>query len=275
MTATPLHQRTDPITPTAGAPAATTPMAGDGLLDRPVRLARVAGLLYLALVALGVWAELVVRGSIRVAGDPTATAANIAAHEAELRLALGADIVMATVFVLLGLALFRLLHPVHARAATALLTFVAVGAGSILVNLTFHAGALIAVTDPTYSSAFGAQGVDALALLLLDLHHDGYVLGGVFFGLWLAPMGYVAYRSPMFPRVLGVALVVGAVAWVVDPVLAFTLPDAPRLLREAVSLPTAVAELSLMLYLLVRGVSPAGRSTPAGGSARSARTVLT
>ena len=69
---------------------------------------------------------------------------------------------MAVVFVLLGLTLFRLLDGVHRRAGTALLVFVAVGAGSILVNLTFQVGALLTATDPAYDAA--------TTLLLLDLH---------------------------------------------------------------------------------------------------------
>ena len=86
------------------------------------------------------------------------------------------------------------------------------------------------------------------------------MLGGVFFGLWLLPVGLVALRSRYFPRALGVLVVVGVAAWVADTVIAFTVPDAPRLLRQVVQVPTTVAELSLLLYLVVRGVAPGGRS---------------
>jgi Domain of unknown function (DUF4386) len=251
---------------TAISPLTAEPSAAEGrgggtrLLDRPSVLGHVAGLLYVALAALGGWAELGVRGAIRVPGDAAATAANIVADETLFRLALGADILMAVVFVVLGLTLFRLLHRDHGRWATALLVFVSVGAGGILVNLVFQVGALLAATDPTYAAAFGPDGADALALLLLDLHGHGYVLGGVFFGLWLLPLGLVALRSRYFPRALGVLVVVGVAAWVADPVIAFTVPDAPTLLRQVVKVPTTLAELSLLLYLVVRGVAPGGRS---------------
>ncbi|MBM7773894.1 hypothetical protein JOD54_004098 [Actinokineospora baliensis] len=211
-------------------------------MTKPVTLARTAGALYLLLAVLGGWAELFVRGSIRVPGDPAATAANIVANETLYRWGLAADVLMAVVFVLLGLTLQRLLHHVDHLAANALLVFVSVGAGLIVLNLALHAGALRATDDP------------ALAALLLDLHTDGYVLAGVFFGLWLLPMGYLAYRSPLFPSVLGVLLMISTVAWVADPVLAFTLPTAPTLLREVVSAPTWIAEFGLMFYLLIRGV---------------------
>jgi hypothetical protein len=227
-------------------------------------LARIAGLLYLVLAVLGTWAQLYVREKVHVRGDATATVAAISGHETLFRLGLAADILMATVFVLLGLALHRLLHHVHEGAATALLVFVAVGAGSILLNLTFHVGALLAATDPAYTAIPG--GADTLALLMLDLHGIGYTLSGVFFGLWLLPMGYLAWRSPLFPRWLGALLVVGSAAWVADPTIAYALPEAPALLRAVVSAPTWLAEFGLMLYLLVVGV----RSRPPVAADRTA-----
>ncbi|MGW6441525.1 DUF4386 domain-containing protein [Lentzea sp. NPDC055074] len=216
-------------------------------MTKPQTLARTAGLLYLALAVLGIWAELVVRDSVRVPGDPVATAAALVARETLFRWSLAADVLMAVVFVLLGLVLQRLLHHVDERATTALLVFVSVGAGSILLNLAFQAGALRVATDPAYDD-------DSLASLLLDLHGYGYTLGGVFFGLWLLPMGYLALRSALFPKPLGVLLVAGSVAWVADPLIAFALPGAPGLVRDLVSVPTFLAEFGLMLYLLVWGV---------------------
>jgi hypothetical protein len=226
----------------AAGPGTVKPM------NNPRMLARIAGLLYLALAVLGAWAQLYVRGTLYVPGDAAATTANIAGHETLFRLGLAADILMATVFVFLGVALYTLLHPVHARAATAVLVFTAVGAGSILVNLTFHVGALLVATEPAYA------GSEDLVLLLLDLHHHGYVLGGVFFGLWLLPMGYFAYRSTMFPTWLGVLVMIGSFAWIADPLIAFALPGAPDAVRAVVSVPTSIAEFGLMLYLLIRGV---------------------
>ncbi|WP_315093071.1 DUF4386 domain-containing protein [uncultured Cellulomonas sp.] len=220
-------------------------------MTRPTTLARTAGLLYLLLAVLGSWAQLVARAAVHAQGDATTTAARIVENESLVRLSLVADILMATVFVLLGLALYRLLDDAHRRAATALLVLVAVGAGQILLNLTFQVGALLSATDPAHS--------DTTTLLLLDLHAYGYVLGGVFFGLWLLPMGYAAVRTSLFPTWLGVLLIAGSVAWVADTVIVVALPDAPALLTGAVDALTTAAELSLIVYLLVKGVRVAAR----------------
>lgn len=232
------------------APAAGKPES----MRNPRTQARIAGLLYLLLAVLGGWAELYVRGSVRHPGDARATASAIAEHDSLFRLGIAADILMATTFVFLGLVLYRLLQQTHQRAATVLLVFVAVGAGSILINLTFHVAAWLVGTDPAYAELLGTNARDALAMLLLDMHHHGYVLGGVFFGLWLLPMGYFAYRGAEFPSWLGVLLMIGCLTWLADPVLAFAAPQAPAVVRTIVSLPTSVAEFGLILYLLVVGV---------------------
>src|SRR5450759_851622 len=66
---------------------------------------------------------------------------------------------------------------------------------------------------------------NALAMLLLDLQHYGYAIAGIFFGLWLMPLGYLAVKSGMFPKALGVVLVVGGASYLVDKLAAFVAPE--------------------------------------------------
>ncbi|MGQ0678916.1 MAG: DUF4386 domain-containing protein [Actinomycetota bacterium] len=221
-------------------------------MTTPKRLARIAGSLYLAVCVLGAIAHLGVRSGFRVPGDAAATAANIAANPTWFRFALVADIAMATIFVFLAIALHRLLRHVDRSAAGALVVFVAVGAGMMLANLLFHHAALLVATDSSYG-ALGAQGADGLVLLLLDLHHYGYTLAGVFFGLWLVPLGYLAHRSGLFPPLLGILLVVAGGAWIADTLAAFAWPDLPEAVHTVLTAPT-VAEFWMVAYLVTKGV---------------------
>ena len=66
-------------------------------------------------------------------------------------------------------------------------------------------------------------------------------------------MSLLAYRSAMFPTIVGIALMVGSVAWLLDPVLTF-IPGVPDVVREIVSIPTSIAEFGLILYLLIVGI---------------------
>ena len=86
-------------------------------------------------------------------------------------------------------------------------------------------GASPVAGDVSYVAAFGAEGSDALVMLLMDLFHYGFLIAQIFFGLWLVPLGYLAYRSGIFLKALGVVLVVGGISDLLDPLVAFLLPD--------------------------------------------------
>jgi hypothetical protein len=159
-----------------------------------------------------------------------------------------ADIVMATAWVFVGIALYLLFRQVD-RHAMAILVFVAVGAGMILINLVLHQAALLVATD----SSFDALGSDGLVVLLLDLHGHGYALAGIFFGLWLLPVGYIGYRSGLLPKLLSVLLMVASGAWIVETLVGFSFPDLPGILQAILEAPRLV-EFWLIAYLLVKGV---------------------
>lgn len=221
-------------------------------MQSPTTLARLAGLLYLVLVITGVFAHFVVRDRVYEPDNATTTLENIVADATLFRFALVADIVMATVFVALGVVFYLLLNHAGRQTATALVVFVCVGAGMILLNLTFHYAALLVATGEAYGSPAGA-GNAPLVLLLMDMHHYGYALAGIFFGLWLLPLGYLARRSGYFPPLLGTLLIVAGGAWIVDTLVQFIAPDLSEAVHFVLTLPT-FAEFALLLYLLIRGV---------------------
>jgi hypothetical protein len=228
---------------------------GDGNLRTSQRLARTAGLLYLIVGVLGGLAHLYVRARVYVPGDAAATAANVAADAGLVRAGFLADLVQATVFLFLGMTFAQLFHHVHEVVARAMVVIVAVAVAIICLNLVFQFGALLVATEPAYA------GSDALVLLLMDLQHYGYLIAQMFFGLWLAPLGYLVLRSGMVPRALGYLLIAGCAGYVLDLFLQFTVPVAGEAISAVTVLPAAVGELGLALWLLVRGVRvPAGNS---------------
>ncbi len=222
-------------------------------MSSPSRVARAAGVLYLLMAILGGYAHLGVRNTVYTPGDAATTTANIVGNPTLFRVSLVADLAMAILFVSVGVALHRLLRHVDLSAAGAMVLFVTVGAAMILTNLLFHQAALLVATDASVATSLGVEAADALTLFLLDLHQVGYTLAGIFFGLWLLPLSYLAVRSRMFPRLLGVALGVAGVAWIVDTVVRFAAPELPGIFRVALEAPR-FAEFALILYLLIRGV---------------------
>jgi hypothetical protein len=96
-----------------------------------------------------------------------------------------------------------------------------------------------------------------------DMHAAGYLIAQIFFGLWLLPLGYLVYRSGFVPRAIGVLLAVGCFGYLADTFVQFLAPGIAESVEPFVLAPAAVGELSLVVFLLVRGVRVVERRTPA------------
>jgi len=223
-------------------------------MNPQVRLARTAGAYYLVVAIFGAFAQ-IVRQNVYVPDDAVATAANVVAKTELVRLSFVADLVQATFALFLVLALSRLLRHVNKDVARAMVLFVVLQVGITCLNVVHQFAALLVATQPTYTSAFGAGQQNALVLLLMDMQHNGFLVAQIFFGLWLFPLGWLAYRSGMFPRPLGVILMVATVAYLVDVLLQFLAHDLAATVSPIVLVPlVTLAEVSMVAYLLIKGV---------------------
>jgi len=222
----------------------------------PKRLARIAGGLYLLVAIFSGFAFGYVLAKVYVPGDAATTAGNVVANSGLVRMGVVADLFQATVWVFLAMTLYILLKPVHQSAARAMVLLVAVGAAIVCLNDVFQFESVRVATDGSYAMALGAAGSSALVLLLLQIHHYGFLAAQIFFGLWLVPLGYLAYKSAMFPKALGVALIVGGACYLVGLLAVFLMPDFDfgEKINVFVTIPSAIAEISMVLYLLVIGV---------------------
>jgi hypothetical protein len=160
------------------------------------------------------------------------------------------------------MTLYLLLRHVHKNAATALVILVAIAATTMCLDKVFQVAALRVAGDASYAAAFGAAGSNALVLLLLDMHHYGYLIAQIYFGLWLVPLGYLAYRSGMFPKALGVMLVVAGASYLVDMLAAFLVPDVGKQIHTLLAIPPTIAEVWMLGYLLVKGVKVPTQDAP-------------
>jgi hypothetical protein len=218
-------------------------------MERDKRLARIAGSLYLGVAVLGGFAELYVRDRIVELGHPLATAENIRGSATLFRTGFVADLVQATLFLLTAMALYLLLRGVNELVARAMVVIVAVSVAIICLNLLNQWVALQLATD----RAFGA-GTDALVGLFAGMHHDGYLIAQIFFGLWLLPLGYLVVKSGWFPMWIGVLLIAGCFGYLVDTFATFLAPGLADTIEAIVLAPAAIGELSFVAYLLIKGV---------------------
>ncbi|MEQ1768913.1 MAG: DUF4386 domain-containing protein [Devosia sp.] len=221
-------------------------------IDR--RTARIAGVFYLLVGIAGGFAEGFVEPKIYAPTGTMTTVENLVANASLVRLGVVADLLDQAFFVGLALTLYALLRHVHQSAARAMVGLVLVAAAIASLDVIFLFEGLQVATDPRYRDALGANGAEAIARLLVDVQHHGLLAAQVFFGLWLAPLGYLTLRSGRFTRPLGFVLILGAACYLVDVLTAFLAPSLASAIHGYVVIPCAVAEIWMVLYLLIFGI---------------------
>ncbi|RJT81821.1 DUF4386 domain-containing protein [Arthrobacter cheniae] len=217
------------------------------------RLARIAGAFYLAVGLTGGFSEGFVDPSIYVAGDAAATAGNVVANPGLMRLGVVAHLTDVVFLLLTAVTLYLLLKHAGKHAVRLMVLAVVVAAGIISVSAVFTFAAVQVATDDSYTSAFGLLGSEALVLLLLEIQHYAVLAAQVFFGLWLAPLGYLALKSKLFPTALGFVLIGATVSYLIHVVVAFLLPEHTQILIY-LNITPIIAEIWMVLYLLIVGV---------------------
>jgi hypothetical protein len=216
----------------------------------PNRIARVAGILYLIIFCLGIFAELFVRQSLIVPGDAATTVNNIMASESLFRISLVSDLIRHTFLILLPLVLYQLLKPVGKNIALLMVIFALAGVPIALLNMLNHFAALLLLSGADYLTAFEADQLHAQVMFFLDLYEYGAFIPQ-FLGLWLLPLGYLVFKSGFLPRILGILLMIGCFGYVTDAVLFFLFASSAATL----SLFAFIGELLFALWLLIKGVN--------------------
>jgi hypothetical protein len=216
---------------------------------------RFAGLLYVLTSFVGFFAMGYVPSKLFVHANAVATASNIAASETLFRLGIAAALIGQAGFIFVALALYDLLKGVNRRHASLMVLLIVVSIPIAFVNELNSIAALLLVRGADFLATFEKSQRDALAMLLLNLHHHGFVVAEIFWGLWLFPLGLLVYRSHFLPRFLGVWLVLAGLAWVILSLTGILLPQYQDKV-DTFCQPAFFGEIAFMLWLLIRGARP-------------------
>ena len=219
------------------------------------RSARIAGLLYLVVIAAGMFSLAYVPARIGVSADPATVLANLQASEALFRLGLAASLVCYVAFLLLPLALYRLLAPVGRTTAILMLALAVAGAALSLANVGNRLEILPLLDASSRVQALGAEQLQAQAVLSLSAYGSGLLTAKLFWGLWLFPFGLLVFKSGFLPRLLGALLMAGCVGYLIDVFGTLVFPGySSTAISDYATLPAAIGEIGTGLWLLLVGV---------------------
>lgn len=228
-----------------------------------VATARWTGVFYLGLALAGVVGFLFVRSELYVADDATATLANLIDQVPLARAGIAADLTVVLTQSLAALWFLKLFRGEDSFAAGSIAAFGLINAAAILVGTVFSATALAVAGDA--SLAPGGDQAKTVQLLY-ELNGAAWDIGGLFFGLWLIPMGWVVRNSKTMPAVLGWVLMAGGVAYVISTYLTQLLPDAPTAVGSLLIGLATVGEFWMIGYLFFGVRSPDHTPRPASAT---------
>lgn len=214
----------------------------------PRRLGRIIAVLFLAVLVLGIIAQLVISQRFVFLHDPARTASSILANRSLYGLGFTFYMVELTAQIAQTVLMFHLLKPVNRRVATVALAFGLVGCTIKMMSRVFYLAPLFILNQ----SGLGALTADQLSaasliLLVVNDHGAGVALG--FFGFQTVLEGWLILRSTFLPRWLGALTIVAGAGW-----LAWVSPTLGYATFDLVALFALIASLATIGWLLVKGV---------------------
>jgi hypothetical protein len=231
----------------------------------PQVYARIGGVLYLIIIVIGFCNGFFLREKLVASGD---TASNIVVSESLWRISIAGDLILLVCAVALTLILYVLLRPVNKNLALLAVFFNIVELPIEAASKLCLFAALFLSGNADYLKAFQPHQLHALVKISLKLHDYGFGIDLIFFGFACLVYGYLLFRSGYFPRVLGVLMAIAGLSYLTN---SFTLILAPAYAATIffILVLALIGELSLCLWLIVKGVNVQRWKEQAGAVAAS------
>lgn len=216
------------------------------------KTARIAGALYLSTLPLAIYFWSYLPGKLIVRGNAAASGENILVHETLFRFSIFGDLFTHVILLCLVFLLCRLLFDVSRTWSFVMVGFVLVSTAVGFLNALNSIAAVILFRGADFLVVIDKAQREAMAMLFIRLHGQGFLINEVFSGLWLFPLGLLVFRSGFLPRFLGVWLIIACFGWLVVSVVALVFPSYYDT-AFSFAQPVVLGEMAFALWLLVKG----------------------
>ena len=237
-------------------------MTPSGIDESQRKAARVAGSACLISFATVVGVNFGIFGRLIVGGNPAETSRNILAHETLFRIGIAGDVIYCVGVVVLLTALYVILKPVSQNLALlAAFGRLVHGFTWLLATLNLFT-ALRLLSDADYTRAFGPDQLPAMARLYLS-GSDAYYVGLLFWALAATVGSYLWFKSNYIPRALAASGVLSSAWCVICTLVFYIFPGFTKVVNLWwFDSPMALFEIALSLWLMFKGLRPAGTPKP-------------
>jgi hypothetical protein len=203
----------------------------------------------------GLYGGLAVRGTLVDASSGEITLQNLIQKESLYRIGFLSDIIMVLSDVMVSVLFFFLLVHVNKIVAVFAAVFRLMQSAVLGANLINLYTPLVLIQgheglDPEHYSQLALQ-----VMATLQVFDYGYLVSGVFFSANCFLMGYLLYKSPLFPKLLGIMIALAAVGYLFNCSASFFIPSLVEISQILLLFTAIISELALCVWLLIKGTS--------------------
>lgn len=215
----------------------------------PRTLARITGVFFLLTILTGIFAQGFVSEKLINFNDAAATANNILTHKGLFQLGFTVYLIEMACQIAMTALFYVLLRPVS-KSVSLLSAFWGL-TGCVIKTFArvFYIVPLFILGGAHSLSAFSAEQLQSVALVLLRVNDMGAGVALAFFGFATVLKGYLIMRSTFLPRWLGVLSLVSGLGW-----LTFLYPPLGYRAFPIVALLGLLGSAVSIFWLLVYGV---------------------
>lgn len=215
--------------------------------------AKIAGLMYVFIILLGVLKVSFLEPALIVPGDASATVSANDSSELLFRIGIVSEISMYVFVVLLSLALYIILKPVNSNLALTAL-FLRFGEGIIGAVITVISGLipLLLIND---AAGIETEPLQALVLIFQNVRIAGLDIVLIFIGLGGTIFCYLFFISKYVPRLLAAWGIFTYLSMLILAVISILFPAHPVIIETVLYAPGGLFELIFGLWLLTKGVN--------------------
>jgi hypothetical protein len=225
------------------------------LKEMPQLYVRLAGVFYLIIIALGLFGELMVRGSLVVSSDAAATVLNISAAKGLWSLGIVGDLTMQLLDIPIIVLFYLLFKGVNAGLNLAATFFNIIQTAMLVANKLLLVVPLLLLSGAAAVSVFSTEQLAAWSYLAIQLHSYGFAIGLIFFALACLLRGYLIIKSGLFPAFIGVMLALAGACYLINSLALLLAPNVASLLFPWIMMPVLAGELTLSLWMIIKGVN--------------------
>jgi hypothetical protein len=214
-----------------------------------VAIARTTGVWYLLLAISGMLGFLIFHPQVFDSEDAQTTLTNLIERESLARPRLLFEFAIIVSQALTAVWFYRLFRNINAWAAWAVGIWGMINSVAIMIS-AISMGAAIEIAGSSQT----VEDKLVLIELLSSLVTNAWTVGGLFFGLWLIPMGYIITTTKRMPIWLGRTLIVGGIGYLLSTAINYIGMEIP--LSDYLTVPATVGEFWMIGYLLIFGIRP-------------------